>query len=578
MLRRPPRAPSAVDPWKAEVDNINYIVSRNLASRRDEEILAAKTARQEFSDEEDDVPLRAPAPVLVPNEPFVAPADDIVMRLLVPSEQLFADSGVFNKPSTVIALPTGDLVIADTAGDRLVVVSPTERVVRSELTGGEGTPLKQPRGLACDATALYVSEVGGSRVRKMRLPDALRTHGAETPRGSHLGGLPLQAEKTVDGQLTFPQGLAVSSGELFITDCEDHRVAVYDSLTLIYKRGFGSYGEEEGELSFPYSCAVVGDEVVVCDVANSRLSLFHRVSGEFIRVIGGDGELVSNPRCVAIMPLQRAGPPARGATAVPSWSGSDAATALVVVEQKRIVLLSLAGSLLQAIDVDGAVDMWSACVVDSTVYVTDKGANMLHVLVPAGVSAPSSLTSSNYASAFASPVASRDGGSLRGSAAPSPSCPDPVTVNSPLSTRSRHPSFNYQNPSPPPTSGTSPLCSSSAHGSATTSPFAALRARASPAAGPRRAASIDGGLDVSDPETGASKALVEGLLAGNPFAAASGASPSTPPPPARGVASAIYRRLTISSNKSPGAPRSGGSSADAGSSSAEAKPKEPVRI
>ena len=207
--------------------------------------------------------------------------------------------------------------------------------------------------------------------------------GAATPRGSHLGDIgALHAEQSVEGQLTFPQGLALSHGEVFITDCEDHRVAVYDALTLTYQRGFGHYGEEEGELSFPYNCAVVGDEVIVCDVANSRLSLFHRTNGQFLRCIGGDGELLSNPRDVAVMPLQRAGPPTRGATAVPSWSGSDSTTALVVVEQKRVVVLSLAGSVLQAIEVDGSVDMWSVCVVDTTVYVTDKGASLVHVLVP----------------------------------------------------------------------------------------------------------------------------------------------------------------------------------------------------
>ena len=50
--------------------------------------------------------------------------------------------------------------------------------------------------------------------------------------------------------------MALSGGELFVCDCEDHRIAVYDALTLTYKRGFGGYGEDGGELSFPYSCVV----------------------------------------------------------------------------------------------------------------------------------------------------------------------------------------------------------------------------------------------------------------------------------------------------------------------------------
>ena len=41
----------------------------------------------------------------------------------------------------------------------------------------------------------------------------------------------------------------------------------------------------------------------------------------------------------------------RGATAVPSWSGHEATTALVVCERMRLVILSLSGVLLQTVDV-----------------------------------------------------------------------------------------------------------------------------------------------------------------------------------------------------------------------------------
>lgn len=127
--------------------------------------------------------------------------------------------------------------------------------------------------MACDDTALYVSEVGGSRVRKLRLPEDFRVAGAATPRGSHLGGLSLDAESAVVGQLTFPQGVAVEYGELFVADCEDHRVAVYDARTLSYLRSFGSEGDADGELRFPYALTVYLDQVIVMDEGNHRLSL-----------------------------------------------------------------------------------------------------------------------------------------------------------------------------------------------------------------------------------------------------------------------------------------------------------------
>ena len=64
------------------------------------------------------------------------------------------------------------------------------------------------------------------------LQEEFRRADAQTPRGAHLGGLALSATESVEGQLTFPQGVTHADGELFVCDCEDHRVAVYDARTL----------------------------------------------------------------------------------------------------------------------------------------------------------------------------------------------------------------------------------------------------------------------------------------------------------------------------------------------------------
>ena len=156
----------------------------------------------------------------------------------------------FSEPSGVVALPDGELCVADTKAHRLVILTP-EGQPRAFLHGGDGRDaLKLPRGVASDATALYVTEVGGSRMRKLRLPEEFRVAGAETPRGSHLGGLALDATRsTASGALTFPQGILHDQGELLVCDCENHCVCVYDALSLAYVRSFGTQGEAEGELS-----------------------------------------------------------------------------------------------------------------------------------------------------------------------------------------------------------------------------------------------------------------------------------------------------------------------------------------
>ena len=53
---------------------------------------------------------------------------------------------------------------------------------------------------------------------------------------------------TSAGALTFPQGITYDAGELFVCDCEEHTIFVYDALTLQFKRSFGGPGDAEGEL------------------------------------------------------------------------------------------------------------------------------------------------------------------------------------------------------------------------------------------------------------------------------------------------------------------------------------------
>ena len=325
----------------------------------------------------------------------------------------------FNGPSCIAALPDGELCVADTQNHRLVILTP-EGQPRAFLHGGEGRDaLRLPRGIAADATALFVTEIGGSRMRKLRLPEEFRVAGAETPRGSHLGGMSLDATHgTSAGALTFPQGITYDAGELFVCDCEEHTIFVYDALTLQFKRSFGGPGDAEGELSFPYACVVVGREVIVADVGNHRLSSFSRLSGAFIRCIGSEGESPGQfrgPRGVAVLLTEPRGGSA-GASAADKGSGEpalDSAEAdpsalsgsgifvddelvmlskdakLVVCEQKRVQILSLAGAPLQVVvpshpELEGGPesDLWAICTAGNFTYVTDKGRSCIHVLLP----------------------------------------------------------------------------------------------------------------------------------------------------------------------------------------------------
>ena len=129
-------------------------------------------------------------------------------------------------PMNMAITPAGDILVADTGNHRIAILSTSGQL--RELLGEE--LLRHPRGVACDATAIYVSEPGANgRVQKMRLPDHLRSSGAATPRGAQLGELSAQNQDEGPAHLTFPQGLALGNHLLYVADCEDHRIVAYDS-------------------------------------------------------------------------------------------------------------------------------------------------------------------------------------------------------------------------------------------------------------------------------------------------------------------------------------------------------------
>ena len=344
------------------------------------------------------------------------------------SDAVGGDALAFSEPAGVATLPDGELCVADTKGHRLVILTP-EGQPRAYLRGGPGKEaLRLPRGVASDETHLYVSEVGGSRLRKLRLPDEFRRAGAETPRGAHLGGLALDAAESVEGQLTFPQGVRHSDGQLLVCDCEEHTVVVYDAATLKYVRSFGQPASSpDACLYYPYDCVVVGAEVIVADAGNHRLVSFSRRTGSYVRTIGEEGDAPGRfrtPRGVALLAH-----PSASAAVAPGGGGGGGGDAidamiatgggggggggasgiivdgkrallprgalLVVCEQTRVQVLTLAGTPLQILDGwdaprslvrgvgRGAVaDLWSIAALGRFTYITDKGSSCVHVFAP----------------------------------------------------------------------------------------------------------------------------------------------------------------------------------------------------
>ena len=91
---------------------------------------------------------------------------------------------------------------------------------------------------------------------------------------------------TGNGQLNFPYGIAFdANNRLYVADGGNHRVQKFD-VTGKYLLQFGSRGSGDGQLNSPCSVLVHSDNVYVADCYNHRISVFQKNSGEFSHFIG----------------------------------------------------------------------------------------------------------------------------------------------------------------------------------------------------------------------------------------------------------------------------------------------------
>lgn len=186
-----------------------------------------------------------------------------------------------------------------------------------------------------------------------------------------------------------PQGAAFakSSNALFIADHINGRVVVFDTNTMEHMRTFGSRGHEAGELEYPVGIAIKGEEVFVAEYGNHRISVFTK-RGVFVRILGGEGK----------GPGQLFEP--RGLAIVKGW--------VVVLEARRVQVLSPEGESRQVLDIPGAGSLWGVCKDEqSRAFVTDirAGQAKVYVLQVVGQSYDEGASASALANAAAQKAA-----------------------------------------------------------------------------------------------------------------------------------------------------------------------------
>lgn len=161
------------------------------------------------------------------------------------------------------------------------------RIIGNGIDGKSEFQFNQPRGICVDVNRneLYVSDCNNHRIQVFHAKTLsfLRQIG----RGSQGGA---------NGYLNYAVGICLHEerGELFVADTNNHRVSVFDQVTGVYLRSIGSHGTGYGQLASPYGVCVdkVKSQVFVADYENHRVSIFDETTGEFRRFIGhGFGSL-----------------------------------------------------------------------------------------------------------------------------------------------------------------------------------------------------------------------------------------------------------------------------------------------
>ena len=193
-----------------------------------------------------------------------------------------------NTPQGVAADSTGNVYIADTAHNRVILVDTAGNMHTVAGTGspgdsgGGGGPLAElygPTGLAVDiAGNLYIADTGNHRIRLLAPGGTLSTIA-----GTGTNGFSGDSGAATAAELSYPAAVAVdASGNIYIADTGNHRVRVITTggiIATIAGTGDPSYNGDSGAalktaLDHPGGLALDGQgNLWVADTGNNRVRL-----------------------------------------------------------------------------------------------------------------------------------------------------------------------------------------------------------------------------------------------------------------------------------------------------------------
>jgi tripartite motif-containing protein 71 len=222
----------------------------------------------------------------------------------------------FNGPAGLaVNQSTGSIYIADSLNNRIEELSPSGAYVTSFGTSGSGA-LSNPSGVAVDASGdVWTADEGHNRIVEFSAEGGFIQEVGSAGSGN--------------GQLTQPQGLALSEGSVYVLDSGNNRVEQF-STSGAYLAQFGTKGSGAGQFSAPTAIAANSStgNLYVADPHNARIEQFSP-AGRFLTEWGTSGptHLLSVPIGLAISATGKLYASDYAGAKISSWTPPEAGAA-----------------------------------------------------------------------------------------------------------------------------------------------------------------------------------------------------------------------------------------------------------
>ena len=178
-----------------------------------------------------------------------------------------------NRPYGIAFNSRGEAVISEWGGHRVSIFDKRGQKIRTFGSHGDSPhQMIYPKGIAIDGTDnIYVSSV--HKLQKF------------TSSGELIKCVSQEGRK--EGEFDDPRGVTLDNNQVYVCDCNNHRIQVFDlDLNFVRSRGTG-----RGEFAAPYDVKFdTAGNMYVADWGNERVQVMD-ISGHFIRSFGQEGKL-----------------------------------------------------------------------------------------------------------------------------------------------------------------------------------------------------------------------------------------------------------------------------------------------